>query len=87
METFASCPALLLPSKGKRSVRRLQEWRFSSPRRHGFDRLDIAVSHNESAVEIIYRGANVAGQKVEHFADLRRGRTLLQRNGKMFLAG
>jgi len=66
---------------------RVKEWGFAAAGRDGLGRLDDAVANEQGVVEIVYCGADVAGEEIEGFSDLRSYGSFFYGHGKMLFAG
>ena len=61
-----------LPFKGMLALRRsqcLQKWCLTSTRGNFFHGLDLAISHYNREIKIVYRRANVAWKQVQRLPD------------------
>src|ERR1700728_5253517 len=65
----------------------MKQWGFAAAGRDVFGRLNVAVPQQEGVIEIIYCGANVAGEEIQGFADWRGGCSFSYCDGEMLFAG
>ena len=65
----------------------MKQWGFAPAGRDSFCRLDIAGSDQEGVVEIVYCGADVAGEEIQSFADSRRPNSFFHCHREMLFAG
>lgn len=65
----------------------MKQWGFAAAGGDFFRRLDIGGSDQEGVVEIIYGGADMAGEQIQGFADSRRWWSWFYGHGEMLFAG
>src|SRR5260370_20650846 len=67
---LATISSSCLTPHGNRLVCSQQHWRFAAARRHLFDGFDRAILDQQSGIEIVHRGADVARKEVKRLAHL-----------------